>query len=130
MMQFFNFVNEPTFHFFKWVTESDQVDVDTLVRQAFDGVEKTESHQMGFSVSESAREALGKLLMHHLDEWTSDFDFLVDEETIGSVTQTQESLFRPLLKWALDHIYFETVAEALLRRASKWAPDRERPEAI
>jgi hypothetical protein len=123
-MEFFNFINEPSFHFFKWVTESGAIDLPALVAQAMKQVEEDKGFQMGMDVSWAAKSQLASLLEETL--WDRLWHSWCGE--IGQVDATVESLTEPLLALSLYQIVFPVVAEAILRDHGKWAPDRELPE--
>jgi hypothetical protein len=126
-MQFFNFGNDQTYHFFKWVTESGMVKPDELIAKAQQQVEGDEWFKMGMDVSSVARDKLSELLKdvlydaHGLQE---------GEHEIGLVWQSDEALLMPIMHYALNQIATDAVAEALLIAAGKWAPNRDLPEVI
>jgi hypothetical protein len=58
-----------------------------------------------------------------------DFDFEYDPPEIGTVWESDDSLWQPILALAAQRIDCHTAAQALLMQAGKWAPVREMPEA-
>ena len=129
-MQFFNFGSQETFHFFKWVTESGCLKTDELIAKAMQQVEGDEMFEMGVSVSDVARDKLAELLEEALDDVKMDALDDIEGPEIGCVWNDPASLWKPLLTLAFYQIDCRAVAEALLIRAGKWAPDKELPEAI
>lgn len=137
-MKFFNFVNQPTYWFFRWVTESDDVDVDDLITSAMNGVETNSDYEWIQDVSIAARDNLTEtleslfqsMLNHHikldlplppLDECDAQDD---DMSTDG------EGLVTLLICHAVSQVYCGVVATAILTRAGKWNPDLSLPELI
>jgi len=124
---------------FRWVTNSGQTDVDALIKKTYEKVEKNEWSKMDLDVSTVARDELADLFKEQLDQikdtWAGNHGWSLDDWSItdldhGSYYKEPESLFLPILTNALDNIMFEVVAQAILIRAGKWAPDKDRPEAI
>lgn len=66
-MQFFNFGNDESFHFFKWVCESGLVDVQRLIDEAFQNAEHDKWLEIGTCVSWVVRDKLADLLQDVLD---------------------------------------------------------------
>jgi hypothetical protein len=123
-VEFFNFGNDETFHFFRWVTDGGRVNPDELVVRALSHVEGDDWFAMGVDVSTVAKDKLADILNEIVDELSP-----VDEsDEIGQVGADPEALFNPLLKLAIGRIDLHAVAQAMLIRAGKWAPDRERPD--
>lgn len=123
-VQFFNFGNDETFHFFRWVTDGGRVSSDELVTRALSQVDGDDWFKMGMDVSTVARDKLAD----SLSEVVNGLSPVDDSDEIGEVDAGPESLFNPLLKLAIDRIDLHAVAQAMLIRAGKWAPDRERPD--
>jgi hypothetical protein len=120
-MQFDNFINEPTSHFFTWMTDGGgTAALPGLLAKAFGQVEDDPRFMMGEGFPEVAREKLAELLEVHL------LDFLGEGGWIGEVDDRLESLTRPLLELSLSQIDFKAVA--VLIREKKWAPDKVVPE--
>jgi hypothetical protein len=126
-VQFFNFGNDQTYHFFQWVSRSGMIDPKELISKAMEQVEDDDWFKMGSDVSTVARDKLADLLEELLEEVTG---MVSDEWPIGAVGPSDEALTAPILQAALNQIDFHAVATALLISAGKWAPDRELPEAI
>jgi hypothetical protein len=131
-MQFFNFWNAQTYHFFVWLTEGGGSDVEALVQDAFAAVEGDPWYELGEAPCQVARDKLAEALVDLLDEkasaWCDRDRDLMGE--IGTVDASEDSLFWPMLRDSLDDICFRAVAEAILVRQGKWAPDREPPEIV
>lgn len=134
-MQFFNFGNSETFHFFKWVSESGQVvsengqDLQGLIDKAFQEAEGDAFFKMDVDVCYVVKEKLADLLYDVIWEIVPDLDPDV-APGIGEVGIGPGSLWLPILSIALERIDCHTVAEALLIRAGKWAPSKESPEIL
>jgi hypothetical protein len=128
-MQFFNFTNDETFHFFKWVTESGQVDPNALIAEAYSKVETDEEHFEGEDICVVAKDILAEQLSNLLEDA---LDLLglspADAAVVGNGWDSKESLWHPLLALAAVRINCDVTAEALLVRAGKWTPDKNPPE--
>jgi hypothetical protein len=125
---FFNFVNEPTYHFFEWVRSGGLGDVPKLIARAYDKAEQSPWLEMGEDVDTVARDTLSDLLR---DAVGSKGIFPSEGlGEIGAAMPVQAGLTYPLLMWALQQIRFHLIAEALLRDARKWHPDPASPRAI
>ena len=59
---FFNFVNEPTYHFFEWVRSGGLGDVPRLIARAYDQAEQSPWLEMGEDVCTVVRDTLANLL--------------------------------------------------------------------
>jgi hypothetical protein len=131
-MEFFNFGSTETFHFWTWITAGKGADPQELLRQAFDRLEVDPDVFEGECVSLGLRKHLSWLLDELLDRLWSDLVPLTTREEWGyddiGTVGTLESLFNPLLVWAINKIDTGAVAEALLIKLGKWAPDTEIPE--
>ena len=140
-MQFYNFGNDETFHFFQWVVHSGLVSSDDLIKQAYDQVEKNDWYERGMDISNLAHDELTKILDALLDKLADDWvesigvslalpdsnvDDMAESEDYGSV----DALFMPFIVKFVRSVCPSTVAKALLIRARKWAPDRDRPKLI
>jgi hypothetical protein len=85
IMQFRNLVNEPTFHFFSWITRGDGATaLPGLIAKAFDQVEETQWSSKE-NVCTAACEKLADLLEAHV------LDFLGEGGWIGDVDGSEES---------------------------------------
>jgi hypothetical protein len=127
--QFFNFKNEETYHFFKWVSESGVVDPAGMIRDAYQRLETAvdELTEQSLGLCYAARDQLADLLVDVLhDDLPGDRSFLGPQ--IGQVGRNAESLWGPLLALALNRVDCHAAAEALLIQAGKWAPIKETPE--
>jgi hypothetical protein len=132
-VQFFNFRNEPTFHFFEWVRATK--DTKKLIAEAYDACEGDEWFEMGEDVSRVARDKLADRLEEILEEAQSDWGLVTDEWSVGDVDlhacaqagTSLDALFLPLLSFVCSEILCCAVAEALLRDAGKW-PQMDIPE--
>jgi hypothetical protein len=125
---FFNFWNRESYHFFCWCShDSRRSKVGHLIHEAFNRLPQNEWYKMDVDTAYCLKEELGKLLEQELEDlalnvgWTEDF-------TIGDVDSGEDSLWLPVLSDAMSNIDTETVAEALLIRAGKWAPEKLPPE--
>lgn len=138
-MQFFNFYNSATYHFFQWVCNSGRVDVESLVRGAFGLVEGDPWFEI-LDVSTIAQDKLAGLLERILDDViaeelpgymgieVSSADAHRTGDYEGDAYKNEFALFIPTLREALDDICFNVVAQAILMREKKWAPDKTFPE--
>jgi hypothetical protein len=131
-MQFFNFTNEETFHFFEWVTRGKQVDPEALIADAY---RDAENDREGALIGEAmgicylVRDHLADRLADVLEE-TLPLEFRIDDGfyQAGAVQEDEESLWQPLLALAAGGVNYSLVAQALLARAGKWSPEKEFPE--
>lgn len=122
-MQFFNFNTTESFHFFVWLTESGQVDVDDLIAKAFKAAESDEFLGWG-CISDAIRNALANCLSTLLEELLPE----ACEESligvgVGQVRNSLHALTEPLLSLAISRIDTQAVAVALLIRAGKFHPE-------
>jgi hypothetical protein len=129
-MNFYNFHNNETYHFFVWLTESGTVDLSKLIRQAFDAVEGDPWYEMGDDIS---RVQLGGILQNLLEEYMIDFDADLDEAAIEDLWKDDSPsntrcLFLPIFSLALSRIDYLSVAEAILIQHGKWNPEKHLPE--
>lgn len=130
-MQFLNFGNNETFHFFSWVTGSGLINVTALIERAYKKAENPDDDYF-------PDEDICKIVRDHIaDELESliieiaPIDRLIwDGPEIGCVVDTVESAWQPILHLALARIDLRVVAEAILIRAGKWAPSKVRLEPI
>jgi hypothetical protein len=127
-VEFFNFGNDETYHFFRWVTDGGRINPDELIAEALEQVEGDELYKMGMDVSSVAKDNLAAILKERLEDLGDATAFTRMSNEIGEVDGNPESLFEPLLKLAIDRIDLHAAAEAMFIRAGKWAPDRERPD--
>lgn len=127
-IEFFHFGNDETYHFFRWVTEGGWHDADALVTKAMERVDEESCPTAGADVSMIARSKLADMLGEILDAILEDLWHGESPGEIGDVGRHPAFLVNPILKRALDQIDLRTVAQAMLIRFRKWAPDRERPE--
>jgi hypothetical protein len=131
-MEFFNFRNAETFHFFKWLCHSGCVDVEGLIELALQHSQAPELFELGFDLSRVAREKLAELLEVELVEAKAvaarehRLDLLVGTIQVEDTAyEGYGSLLSPLLYDALEKIDLCVAAEALIRRAGKWVPYTE-----
>ena len=129
-MQFFDFHNRQTFHFFQWLTRSGLFDVQGMVERALTDAEKDE----WFPTTEATCEVACRLLAEQIEEATHElarqtFDFGVlepgDDAFVERKSQdyaSGDALFVPLLHDAMERIMYPVVAQALLVRQGKWEP--------
>jgi hypothetical protein len=136
--QFFNFGNDETFHFFKWVSEGGQVDRNAIIRFAY---QKAEAHDDENFEDDDICIVVRDILHNHLDQMLNGFGDALgigDWPGIGEVAtmpnapngQAFDTLWRPLLALTFSRIDCRAVAEALLIQAGKWAPSKQRPEVL
>jgi hypothetical protein len=125
-MRFFNFSNDETFHFFKWVSESGQVDPTALIADAYAKI-KPEENVLDESCCVLARDILAERLQDIMND-ALPLNTPSEACEIGVVRNDDESLWAPLLVIAAERICFVLVAQALLIQASKWAPDTDIPK--
>ena len=59
---FYNFVNEPTYHFFEWVRSGGLGDVPRLIARAYDKAEQSPWLEMGEDVCTSVRDTLAGII--------------------------------------------------------------------
>jgi hypothetical protein len=118
--EFFDFGSQPNYHYFTWLRESGLVNVEELVRRAFEQVEQNEMWQQGFCPSSVALDNLQTML---LDIFNEQVRRILPEYTgAGSAPSTGESLVLSLVSEAAANIEWSTVAHALLIDSGKWNP--------
>jgi hypothetical protein len=134
-VQFFNFTNEETFHFFRWICEREPSGPESLVADAFQRAEHLDDTEFADEdICEIAKSRLAEQLEEILYNAAPDLDPDTNSFEIGIIWQDAEgrassaSLLQPIFALALARIDFQVVAEALLIRAGKWNPSREPPE--
>jgi hypothetical protein len=71
-VQFFNFGNQQTFHYFDWLTRSGSVDTDQLIARAFEELAKNTDDQItlteeAMGTSEALRDVLARQLRERLE---------------------------------------------------------------
>jgi len=118
-MQFFNFHNDQTFHFFNWVMDGGAVDASAMVAKALACPGNEDDQHMG---RESAIAAHAKLRGWLIDLVETMTGFELDKPSgIGTPANGgPEAFTRPLLHDAVRKIHFDAVAEALMRINGKW----------
>jgi hypothetical protein len=130
-MEFFNFTNEPSYHFFQWLIYSGQVDVDALLHKTLADVKASELVEIDLATSllarENLRRQLADLFGQHQQVWYGKQGLDLDRYTVEACLVSNDyaeadALFVGLLEHAAASVSFGAVAEALLRRAGKWAP--------
>lgn len=139
-MQFFDFHNHQTFHFFYWVCHSGVVDVETLVSRAFDMTHEEQPVEVHENLSDAVAQKLSELLVQVLESHVEaelvpvmgtgvsdcdaahvcDYDPSLEKPSASY--SERFALFIPLIRHALDQIAFQRVAVAILIRQKKWAP--------
>jgi hypothetical protein len=124
-VEFFNFGNQQTYHFFCWVTEN--FDTSAQVRGAFARAGEEVSHEWSDLVEDALAERLGEMLEdERLDAGHESED---TAPCIGDVSPPEpESLFEPILAQALRGIDMRAVAEAVLLLHRKGFPASSAPE--
>ena len=84
-IQFFNFGNDETFHFFRWVSESGQVDPGTLIATAYEQADAPDDEHFDADViCIVVRDKLANLLEEVITESAPDC-FQLDAHEIGDV---------------------------------------------
>jgi hypothetical protein len=139
-VEFFNFGNDETFHFFKWICESVPAGPERLITDAFRQSEQRDDDEIpGEDVCYIVRSRLTATLERILWEEVApdlDPDIGVVNVQIGVIPRTEHGkpsadlLLQPILSLALQRINLAAVAEALLIRAGKWNPSKEPPELV
>src|SRR5262245_35779356 len=97
-------------------------------------VEDNELFKIDVDVSTIARDELAEMLQEILEAQMLGADVSELELDIlaghSPVNEGWRGLVHPILADALADISMNVVAEAMLRKCGKWAPDREPPEVI
>jgi hypothetical protein len=122
-VEFFNFGNDQTFHFFTWLCKSGLVDLQQLIRDALndadespDALEREEGYsdlaveRLAYRLEDSLNEQLINVIPDHLPP---------DGPYIAGECSTLNDLWMPLLSHAVHSVDCYKVAEALLIRARK-----------
>jgi hypothetical protein len=133
--EFFNFGNDETFHFFKWIC-GNPAGPDALVRDAFraaetPGEDEFPGEDICYAVRNRLRAKLEEILWNAAPDADSDTSGLEigDVWLDSSGRPKADALWLPILSLALARIDCQTVAEALLVRVGRWNPSKELPEA-
>jgi hypothetical protein len=123
---FFNFHNDQTYHCFVWVQRGGLGDVNALLDDAFEDVERSDWFSSGIDVCLIARDELNYILMFAVEEALR--VSIQDGPESGDVDKSSKSFEEGLLALALREVCFLTVAEALLRAAGRWNSDPNPPD--
>jgi hypothetical protein len=93
---FFNFVNEPTYHFFQWVRSGGLGGIPRLIARAYEKAEQSPWLEIGEDVCTAVRDTLANLLR---DAVASKGLFPSERlgETSGTAMPVQAGLTYPLL---------------------------------
>jgi hypothetical protein len=139
-MEFFNFGNSQTFHFFEYVTKSGKVPVDELMAKAQDAIDEKDLDL--YDVCECLANEMVNVFADALDDAIDAAGLSCNLEALqcgewlpsehgGHIRGEQEEadLFRPILAEALEQINFYAVAVAILLSKGKWNPDNTIPES-
>jgi hypothetical protein len=134
-VRFFNFGNHQTYHYFEWLTRNGCVDVSALIQSAFAALEESTDHHVvlteaAIGTSEALRDILARQLRSRLEEALPLKADLWAGPWIGDVDGSEESLWAPILYNAARDIDCHAVAQALLIRAGKWAPNIDQPPNV
>src|SRR4051812_48668347 len=92
-MQFFDFGNSETFHYFRWLTHPGNADLPALVQKAIVDAEDS-ADSVSCQTRERLADALGELLNEHLYQ---NLGILPEGHALGDVWHNVESLWEPLL---------------------------------
>jgi hypothetical protein len=122
------YANPETYHFFLWLLEAH--DPEVLVAKAMSEIESSEYYDLGADPSTCAKEALTDDLGEILEGLKLDWEVEHHGVLCVKLSADERALMLPILKAGLDRIDLSQVAENLLRRMGKWAPDKEVPEVI
>lgn len=137
-VEFFNFGNDETFHFFKWICESRKFSPDALIVDAFKQAEsldviealKVDRGDICYVLKDRLGVMLENILFHkvayELD--TEEMGLKIGDIWLEGGEPTLDSLLQPISALALKRIDCDVVAEALLIRAGKWAPGKGLPK--
>lgn len=129
--KYVNFVNEPTYHVFMWVTRSGVIDVPALVQRAFEQAQTRLDDVELLGVCAVVQEELEDLIREALSTVLGIYEFSdlstgilgdIDEETVGRFGMC-ESFAQPLLLTALYQVYFDVVTQSILEEQGKWNPE-------
>jgi hypothetical protein len=122
---FFNFVNEPTYYYFRWLLESKDVDVPALVAGAIRNVEEKPYFMPEWDFPSRVRSELADLLETQvyyevlpLNPQTDDVPNLGAD--YGGPSQ---DLQHALTAWAASQIAYGEVAAAVMMAFGKSRPD-------
>ncbi len=130
-MEFFNFGNQETFHFFTWVAKSGRVNIDSLIEKAYKRAENPDNDLFPEGeICVVVRDHLTEELVGVL-EILAPWD--ISEVEFGKVLLNplnNYSLWQPIFANAVARIDCTAVAQAFLIRAGKWAPSKVRLKAI
>jgi hypothetical protein len=116
-MQFYNFVNEETYYFFKWITESHYVKPGELIAKAFKD-EENDQEDAAVALRSILEELFDEVFPALTDHCLDDF-FSEDAETSLSYT---------LMSLSSSKIKFQAVAKALLGQAASGTPTNNSKE--
>jgi hypothetical protein len=127
-MEFFNFGNSATYHYFTWVRECGQLNTAALIAKAFDRVAADPGMEvLSVGTTHDVQEKLAELLREILEDRLLDSvpGFLgIEEHGYGEIhPEDPKSLWLPFVAEIADSINHFAIAEALLRDAGKWNPE-------
>jgi hypothetical protein len=127
-MEFFNFGNSATYHYFTWVRQCGQLNTAALIAKAFDrAATDRDMEVISIGTTDDVQEKLAGLLREILEDRLRDGvpGFLgIEEHGYGEVRpEDPKSLWLPFVAEAADSINHFAIAEALLRDAGNWNPD-------
>ena len=125
------------YHVFQWICQSECVDVDAIVEEAFATVEQGQLDcNSDGSVPDSVYTCLSELLAERLSDWeemwvssvsghnyimcAADAYWLTDPDAAPEPSLDFCDLFVPVLNSAWAQIHPERIAEAILRYKGKW----------
>src|SRR5258708_5663223 len=117
-------MNDQTYHFFRWVCASGQVDTEALVAEAFRTAEANADHSLEEDIRFAVRDRLAERLEQLLAETAPHTTAPEHARRIGDVDDSPESLWIPIFASARLGISCPLVAEALLIQAGRWVPNR------
>ena len=135
-------LNRVTFHVFKWLCHSGQIDVEALVKEAFDTTEECENYCIGDGgVHDAVYPQLAELIEERLNQLLEDWVrqvgnyFSAEECWVSSdVDYPPEGeldlaeLFLPILCEKFIEVEAYGLAQAILRCTGHWKKqDRQRP---
>jgi hypothetical protein len=136
-MQFFNFGNNETFHFFEWICAGKAGGPEALIDRAFKAAEKPGPDDWPeMDICYVVRDRLRDELQEILYNTEPDLDLNSRGSEIGVIWRdatgqpSDISLLHPIFALALYRIDCQAVAEALLIQAGKWTPCKEPPEFL
>jgi hypothetical protein len=123
-LSFFNFVNQPTYDYFRWLMANKEVDLKALVAEAFRQTGDDPEDREGMAASWDTRDALAGLLEEQVFHVLPLNPHKDPAPNLGKdYGGPFEGLHNAFAAWAASQIYYHVVAWAVLMVQGKSRPN-------